>query len=59
MQENTPKSLTCLECQNTIPLEHEVSVNDVIECPFCGIELEVTGFGEHGEIQSVIVEEEK
>ncbi len=53
------KTLQCPECKNQIPLEKEYNEGDVIECPFCGIELEVVGKGEDGELKVEIIEEEK
>lgn len=53
------KSIICPECKNEIKLEKEYSVGDVIECPFCGIELEVTNKKEDGSIEVEIIEEEK
>lgn len=53
------KSLKCPECKNDINLEKDYETSDVIECPFCGIELEVTGKGKGGELEVEIIEEEK
>ena len=53
------KSLTCPECKNEIKLEKDYQVDDVIECPFCGIELEVAGKDDDGKLKVEIVEEEK
>lgn len=52
------KTLTCPECKNEIPLEKEYKVDDVIECPFCGIELEVVS-KDGDELNTEIIEEEK
>lgn len=53
------KTLRCPECKNNIKLEKEYEVDDVIECPFCGIELEVIGKGKDEELKVEIIEEEK
>jgi lysine biosynthesis protein LysW len=51
--------LNCPECKNDIELEKEYHEEDVIECPFCGIELEVVGKDEEGNLKVEIIEEEK
>jgi lysine biosynthesis protein LysW len=51
--------LKCPECKNDINLEKEYEVEDVIECPFCGIELEVRGKEDDGSLKVEIIEEEK
>lgn len=51
--------LECPECKNQIPLEKEYKIEDVIECPFCGIELEVIGKDDDGGLKVTIIEEEK
>jgi len=53
------KELQCPECKNNIKLEKEYKTEDVIECPFCGIELEVTGKNDDGSLKVEIIEEEK
>jgi len=53
------KSLICPECKNDIKLEKDYEVDDVIECPFCGIELEVAGKEKDGSLKVEIIEEEK
>ncbi|MBN2015526.1 sulfonate ABC transporter [Candidatus Dojkabacteria bacterium] len=53
------KKLNCPECKNNIELEKEYSEGDVVECPFCGIELEVVGKNEDGSLRVEIIEEEK
>ena len=53
------KKLQCPECKNEIALEKEYNDGDVIECSFCGIELEVMGKKEDGELEIEIIEEEK
>jgi lysine biosynthesis protein LysW len=52
-------SLQCPECKNQIPLEKEYNIGDVIECPFCGIELEVLEKDANGNLKVEIIEEEK
>jgi lysine biosynthesis protein LysW len=53
------KTLNCPECKNDIPLEKEYEISDVIECTFCGIELEVIGKDAGGNLKVEIIEEEK
>lgn len=53
------KSLKCPECKNDITLEKEYTAGDVIECPFCGIELEVLKVNGDGTLDVEIIEEEK
>lgn len=53
------KSMECPECKNQIKLEKEYNVDDVVECPFCGIELEVTAKDDAGNLSIQIIEEEK
>jgi len=53
------KKLICPECKNEINLEKEYAVDDVIECPFCGIELEVIEIDSNGDLKVEIIEEEK
>ncbi|MFC1780157.1 hypothetical protein ACFLY9_00470 [Patescibacteria group bacterium] len=53
------KTLICPECKNDLPLEKEYKVDDVIECTFCGIELEVLGKDDDGNLKVEIIEEEK
>ena len=35
-------SVTCIECEAVVTLTEDAVVGEVIECPDCGIELEVT-----------------
>jgi len=42
-----------------IKLEKEYEVGDVVECPFCGIELEVIEKDSEGNLKVEIIEEEK
>lgn len=56
----TNKKLICLECKNEIDLSIKpLQVGQVVECPFCGTEYEVTKVLENGEYELVIVQEEK
>jgi transcription elongation factor Elf1 len=48
----------CLECRNEVTLDADKKVGDVIECPFCGIEYEVTEKNDT-EATLQIIEEEK
>ncbi|HMK08980.1 MAG TPA: lysine biosynthesis protein LysW [Anaerolineales bacterium] len=36
-------SVTCPECAATIPLDATTEVGEIIVCPECGVDLEVTG----------------
>jgi transcription elongation factor Elf1 len=49
---------TCLECQNEVVLDPEKKVGDIVECPYCGIEYEITGKDEAG-VTLQLIEEEK
>lgn len=50
----------CPECQNDVELEDkEYIVGDIIECPFCGSELEVVEIKEDGSLATEVIEEEK
>lgn len=53
--------VTCLECANEIELEEGrvYVVGDIIECPFCGSELEVVKVNEDGSLELRLIEEEK
>ena len=54
------KIIQCLECENDIELDDkEYRVGDVIECSFCGTELEVIDLEESGRLVLDVVEEEK
>ncbi len=54
------KKTTCLECANDIKLDKEnYRIGDVVECPFCGTELEVIELKENGDLVLDIIEEEK
>jgi transcription elongation factor Elf1 len=47
----------CLECRNEVTLDPNKKVGDVIECPFCGIEYEVTAKTDAGATLQIIEEE--
>lgn len=53
--------ITCPECANEIELEEGrvYVVGEIIECPFCGSELEVTRVNEDGTLEVRLIEEEK
>ncbi len=54
------KNVNCLECANEIGLEQkkEYKIGSIIECPFCGTELEVVEIkGDKGLILDIIEEE--
>ncbi len=54
------KKIQCLECANDIDLEKKnYKVGDIVECPFCGSELEVVEVKDDGQIILDIIEEEK
>lgn len=36
------KNIECLECNANVPAEDSILVGEVLECPDCGVELEVT-----------------
>ena len=36
------KNMACIECNGSVPAEDSVLVGEVLECPDCGVELEVT-----------------
>ena len=54
----TNSRFLCLECKNEVTCDPNQQVDDVIECPFCGIEYEVTG-KDGDELALQIIEEEK
>lgn len=53
------KTYTCAECKNDTELEGSIGVGDVIECPFCGIEYEVSSGDAEGNFSLILIEEEK
>ncbi len=52
------RKLECPECKNNIDLEKDYNIGDVIECPYCGIELEVKNVDDNN-LEVDIIEEEK
>lgn len=53
-------TIVCPECKNELALEEkEYQVGDIIECTFCGSELEVSDVKADGAVVVVLVEEEK
>ena len=54
------KTINCLECANEIELENKkYKIGEILECPFCGTELEVVEVKEDGDLVLDIIEEEK
>lgn len=54
------KTIACLECANEINLEdRDYKIGDIIECSFCGTELEVIEIKDDGCLVLDIIEEEK
>jgi transcription elongation factor Elf1 len=53
------QKFNCLECGNEIEVDASKNEGDYIECPFCGIEYEITAKTGAGEFELQIVEEEK
>ncbi len=54
------KKIKCLECANDIELESkDYKIGEVIECPFCGTELEIVEVKEDGDFILDVIEEEK
>ncbi len=35
----------CPECEATVPMDSNVEMGEILVCPDCGAELEVTGLG--------------
>ena len=35
------RTVTCIECAGDVPLTEDVMVGEIVECPDCGVELEV------------------
>jgi len=48
----------CMECKNEVVCDPNQQVDDVIECPFCGMEYEVTE-KDGEELVLQVIEEEK
>ena len=42
MENKTMTTVTCVECGGTVPLPSNVVVSEVVQCPECGADLEVT-----------------
>ncbi len=40
-------SAECPECAAAVPLADDVVEHEIVVCPECGVELEVTGTGPH------------
>lgn len=36
-------TVTCVECAAEVALDDDVILGEIVECPDCGVELEVTG----------------
>lgn len=53
------QSYTCAECKNNSKLEENLSVGDVVECEFCGIEYEIASNDDNGNFTLTLLEEEK
>ncbi len=54
------KKFACNECKNESDLSaNPLKVGDIFECPFCGIEYEVSDIDSNGEYSLEIIEEEK
>lgn len=54
----TNKKCNCQECQNEINLENStLQVNDVVECPACGIEYIVVNLVNEGDKTEYLIEE--
>ncbi len=54
------KKIQCLECANDIELKKvKYDLGTVLECNFCGTELEVVDVKENGDVVLDIIEEEK
>jgi lysine biosynthesis protein LysW len=54
------KKVVCPECANDINLEKPTyEVGDIISCPTCGSDLEVSSIKEDGELELLVIEEEK
>ncbi|MEW6610321.1 MAG: hypothetical protein AB1352_01670 [Patescibacteria group bacterium] len=53
-------STICPECKNELHVERNSLVeNDVVECDYCGMTLEVTAVDPQGSFETLVVEEEK
>jgi alpha-aminoadipate/glutamate carrier protein LysW len=36
-------TVICIECGGTVPLQGELIRGEIVQCPDCGVELEVVG----------------
>ena len=60
MDDHKQSRIVCTECENDIPLEDkDYQVGDIVECPYCGSELEVLEVKDDGALEVELVEEEK
>lgn len=50
-------SQLCLECGHSLILPSDIEVGEVLDCPNCGVELEVKGT--HPPVLMIFEEEEK
>lgn len=53
------QKFACLECKNNIEMMAEHETGDIVECPHCGIEYEVTEMNNDEEFELTLLEEEK
>jgi alpha-aminoadipate/glutamate carrier protein LysW len=42
-KEKRMNTLTCIECDGDVTLDDSPIIGEILECPDCGVELEVTG----------------
>ena len=49
---------TCPECKNEVVCDSNLNVDDVVECPFCGMEYEISE-KDGNEFTLQMIEEEK
>lgn len=59
MVSSVNKKLTCPECKNEFDVKPDSAKGDVLECSYCGIELEVMDVDGNGEVSVEVAEEEK
>ena len=48
--------IKCLDCQQTFTIEDDKQVGEIVECPHCGAEMEITSLEP---LSVVLIEEEK
>lgn len=55
------KTVICPECQNDVDISNreDLEVGDIIECQYCGSDLEVVSVDADGNVQIQLIEEEK